>query len=66
MSTRRYVRDREEGVVKGPPVDLTHPVYACAAVLAACKFVFNLLFCNTVYVYVIVLILLKFDYKKLC
>lgn len=62
VSTRRYVRDREEGVVKGPPVDLTHPMYACAAVLAACKWVYNLQYWNLCIL--TAWILLIFNYKK--
>uniref|UniRef100_A0A1B6FT33 Origin recognition complex subunit 6 n=1 Tax=Cuerna arida TaxID=1464854 RepID=A0A1B6FT33_9HEMI len=34
----RYVRNRDEGLIKCPPIDLSHPMYACAAVLAACKY----------------------------
>lgn len=34
---QRYISDRDKGLIKCPPVDLSHPMYTCAAILAACK-----------------------------
>ncbi|XP_054285201.1 origin recognition complex subunit 6-like [Macrosteles quadrilineatus] len=33
----RYVRSKEDAAVRLPPIDLSHPMYPCAAVLAACR-----------------------------